>query len=281
MKLENMSDDYQEPYFVFWQSCSNLRKLLKKTILKMKRVVERSEISQFYGTFCEEESLLRLNLRHYAVFHHLVKAGLKPTNKVLEIGCGFGTITYLMAKYLKRGKIVATDISSERIASCIRNFEGQKNVSFVLSDMKDFVSEQKFDMIVLPDVLEHIPVENHPELFKLMESLLNDSGSIVIHIPHPAAIEYYQRTCPEKLQIIDQSIATDILTKTAMESGMRLELLRSYALASHPYDYQLIVFKKNISYHEMAQSGKMGDKVKEMEVAVLVPENDHLTWEHH
>lgn len=232
----------------------------------MKPAFDRSEISQFYGTFREEEGSLKLNLRHYSVFKHIVDAGLRRNDKVLEIGCGFGTITFLMARYLSRGKIVATDISSERIASCMQNFQKRTNVAFVLSDMTDFVATEQFDMIVLPDVLEHIPVDSHFELFALMAGCLKDSGSIVIHIPHPATIEYYQRKAPESLQIIDQAISADVLTKLAYANGLRLELLQSYTLANHPYDYQLIIFRKNIDYNEMPSIGNWAIRFKKLKL---------------
>jgi trans-aconitate 2-methyltransferase len=218
----------------------------------MNTAVDRNEISNYYGSFCEVERDLKLNIRHYTVFKHLVKAGLKKNHSVLEIGCGFGTITYLMSKYLRRGKIVATDISAERIEACKRSFAKRNNATFVLTDMTDFESDEKFDFIVLPDVLEHIPLESHYNLFTLMANRLKEDGQIAIHIPHPAAIEYMRRTQPEVLQIIDQSVSSDELLRCAYENGLRLHCLQSYTLTRIPEDYQWIVFRKNKRYETLA-----------------------------
>lgn len=217
----------------------------------MERQYDRNEISEFYGTFCEEEKSLKLNLRHYSVFYHLVKAGLRRNHSVLEIGCGFGTITSLIARYLTQGKLVATDISKERIESCRRNLGKYKNASFVLTDMTDFIPDGKFDLIVLPDVLEHIPEEAHFELFRLMSQYLNEDGLIFIHLPHPTALDYVRKHNPEALQIIDQSIATDGLLRNAYSHGLRLEQLRSYSLGKQEHEYQIIVFCKNRDYPSM------------------------------
>jgi trans-aconitate 2-methyltransferase len=210
--------------------------------------VKRQDISDYYNTFCEEEKNLRLNIRHYTVFRHLVNSGLKKDHDVLEIGCGFGTVTSLMSKYLKRGSITATDISAERISSCQRQFKDRTNATFVLTDMSDFKTDKRFDFIVLPDVLEHIPLEAHAALFSLMSKLLKDTGTIFIHIPHPTAIEYLRVHNPKALQIIDQSIHSDALLQVAYSSGLILKYLKAYSLASHQHDYELVLFEKQSPY---------------------------------
>jgi trans-aconitate 2-methyltransferase len=223
----------------------------RKEFYFMEQNIDRQQISDYYNTFCEEEKDLRLNVRHYSVFQHLIKAGLQKNHNVLEIGCGFGTVTSLIAKYLKRGSILSTDISAERIASCQRQFKNKSNASFVLTDMTDFKSDIRFDFIVLPDVLEHIPMEAHPHLFQMMASLLKDDGSIFIHLPHPAAIEYLKLHNPAALQIIDQSIPSDFLANVAYANGLMLHYLSAYCLANEQPDYEVIVFKKRAKYSKI------------------------------
>ncbi|MBP9151790.1 MAG: class I SAM-dependent methyltransferase [Flavobacteriales bacterium] len=218
----------------------------------MEKSIDRQQISDYYNTFCEEEKDLRLNVRHYTVFKHLVKAGLKKNHAVLEIGCGFGTITSLMSRFLKNGTITATDISAERIASCQRQFKDRPNATFVLSDMSDFRSAKLFDFIVLPDVLEHIPVEAHQALFDLMARILKEDGTLFIHIPHPSAIEYWKKYNPSVLQIIDQAIASDQLLRIAYTSGFILKNLEAYSLANEQLDYEWVVFKKKTDYVALA-----------------------------
>jgi trans-aconitate 2-methyltransferase len=219
--------------------------------------VKRQEISDYYNTFCEEEKNLRLNIRHYTVFKHLVNSGLKKDHDVLEIGCGFGTVTSLMSKYLKRGSITATDISAERIASCQRQFKGKANTTFVLTDMSDFKTDKRFDFIVLPDVLEHIPFEAHLALFQLMTLLLKDDGTIFIHIPHPTAIEFLRVHNPSGLQIIDQPIHADTLMQVAYSSGLILKYFNAYSLASSQPDYELVLFNKRTPYKSIDSIPKL------------------------
>lgn len=212
----------------------------------------RQEVSDYYANFRSEEKNLKLNVRHYQVFSHLLDAGLKKTDRILEIGCGFGTITSLMAKYISSGSIVATDISVERIEACRRAFKGNPKVEFVITDMTDYVPKEKFDFIVLPDVLEHIPLEAHPELFKLISSVLKEHGKILIHIPHPFSISYFRKHKPEALQIIDQSVHTDLLSASVYPAGLVIHSLMSYQLSNDKPDYQIIQIRKRNEYNSLS-----------------------------
>ena len=59
-----------------------------------------------------------------------------------------------------------------------------------VSDMSDFISKEKFDIIVLADVLEHIPIEYHDKLLGALNSVLEKNGFIFIHIPEPKALKW-------------------------------------------------------------------------------------------
>ncbi|CCH44232.1 Ubiquinone/menaquinone biosynthesis methyltransferase [Wickerhamomyces ciferrii] len=46
---------------------------------------------------------------------------LKPTDKILDVGCGPGTITYGLAKYIPQGEIIGIEPTSELIEEAINN----------------------------------------------------------------------------------------------------------------------------------------------------------------
>ncbi|MBN2522664.1 MAG: methyltransferase domain-containing protein, partial [Bacteroidales bacterium] len=80
--------------------------------------METSEqIGKWYDGFAGRQVKTSVNLRHYKIMEFLTSAGLSRNDKVLEIGCGIGTLTGLMAKYLRRGEIVAADISAESVST--------------------------------------------------------------------------------------------------------------------------------------------------------------------
>jgi trans-aconitate 2-methyltransferase len=210
--------------------------------------VSKEEISKFYDTWLDLGDSLKLNIRHYTIFQELHKAGLKKNHKVLEIGCGHGTVTNVIASYLKSGSITGTDISPQRIATAQKLLAKHKHANFVVTDMTDFNSGVKYDFIVLPDVLEHIPVEAHRNLFATFARHAHADTQVFIHVPHPTMIAWAHIHEPDKLQIIDQSIHSPQLLADTSASGWRLHLLKSYCLAKTEPDYQVIIFKRDEPY---------------------------------
>jgi cyclopropane fatty-acyl-phospholipid synthase-like methyltransferase len=211
--------------------------------------VEKKDVAEFYDTFLEgEEAQMKLKIRHYKVFHELRKAGLRRDHKVLEVGCGFGTVTSLIAPYVKRGKILAVDISPNRVEAAKKHLSKYKQAEFLVSDMSDFTTEDKFDFIVMPDVLEHIPLEEHDRLFKTFSNVLKPGGSFFLHIPHPLYLDYQRTHNPDLLQIIDQSLYAELYMDNIAKNGFYLSSLRSYCLGQDHHDYQFIVFKKIVPY---------------------------------
>ena len=133
----------------------------------------------------------------------LADAALSEINnedRVLEIGCGIGTVTQLVAKYLSNGKMVSVDISPETIKTAKQLNKSLSNVEFLVSDMSDFHHSTKFDFVILPDVLEHIPVENHKTLFKPIREHIHINSIIFINIPNPPCLRWFHKNHPELLQ---------------------------------------------------------------------------------
>ncbi len=78
-------------------------------------LASKEEVEKFYNTFKEHQNKLGVNIRHRTIFKNLKKQGLKTDSQVLEIGCGIGTVSSLILKYIIKGKFVGVDISAESI----------------------------------------------------------------------------------------------------------------------------------------------------------------------
>lgn len=61
---------------------------------------------------------------------------IKPTDKMLDVGCGPGFITRDFAKLLSQGSITGLDASKDAIAISLKHTEdaGLKNATFMLGD---------------------------------------------------------------------------------------------------------------------------------------------------
>jgi trans-aconitate 2-methyltransferase len=207
--------------------------------------METSEqIGKWYDGFAGRQVKTSVNLRHYKIMEFLASTGLSRNDRVLEIGCGIGTLTGLLARYIRRGEIVAVDISPESIEIARKRLSHASNVRFMVSDMTDFNHTEVFDFIILPDVLEHIPVDQHRRLFQTLADHMHDNSVILIHIPHPRALDYIRATSPGQMQIIDQSLEADTLLGDAYATGLTLISYYSYSLFDREHDYAVICLRK-------------------------------------
>lgn len=96
---------------------------------------------------------------------------------ILEVGCGIGNFTGLLAKY---GKIWAVDINQEYI----KKNKPDKKINVGFGDIekgKYFFKEKKFDSIVCLNVLEHIKDDN--SAIKNLFTLLKSGGKLILLVP--------------------------------------------------------------------------------------------------
>jgi cyclopropane-fatty-acyl-phospholipid synthase len=116
------------------------------------------------------------------------KLKLKPGMKVLDIGCGFGS----MAKYLAENykvSVVGYTISKEQIDFARKQCKGL-NVEFFLEDYRNAVGV--FDRVYSIGIFEHVGVHNYREYFEVAHRCLTDDG---IHLLHTIGLR--DNRCPK------------------------------------------------------------------------------------
>ena len=221
-------------------------------------------VSNFYDDYTEQQFKKGIHIRHRTILNNLKKAGLKSNSKVLEIGCGIGTVTHLLAKATPQGKVLAVDISPKSIDMARRFNQEFNHAEFVVSDMTDFARPERFDFVVLPDVIEHIPLEQHPHLFQVISQHLHAGSTVAINIPHPLYLTWVREHQPELLQVIDQPIHTDELLRNTYAAGLYLHSLESYSLFSQVEDYQWIVLKQRLVPSKVEPKSKVDLKLQDL-----------------
>lgn len=216
-----------------------------------------SEVAEFYDEFTSRQIRAGINIRHVSIDYHLKLAGLKATDHVLEVGCGVGTVSHLILKQLSEaGTLKSVDVSPKSVALAAKMNAKFSNASFEVFNVVENTLKQKFNCIVLPDVLEHIPQNLYPSLFKNLNVMLQDDGFIFIHIPHPHYLEWLVSIKSKDLQIIDNPVYTDDLLTVVYREGFYLYSLKSYSIYCEE-DYQIIILKKKVSkdYTKPARDG--------------------------
>jgi cyclopropane-fatty-acyl-phospholipid synthase len=117
-----------------------------------------------------------------AKFDHVCrKLRLQPGETVVEAGCGWGGLGMHMAR--RYGvKVRAFNISREQVAYARERAKREgldSRVEFVLDDYRNISG--KYDAFVSVGMLEHVGVENYPELGRIASSALGSNGRGLIH----------------------------------------------------------------------------------------------------
>jgi cyclopropane-fatty-acyl-phospholipid synthase len=110
------------------------------------------------------------------------RAGIKDGMEVLELGCGWGSLTLWIAERYPNANILAVSNSSSqrRYIEQQADLKGLKNIRVVTADMNDIEVHQQFDRVVSVEMFEHM--RNYRELYKRIYNWLKPGGQLFKHI---------------------------------------------------------------------------------------------------
>ena len=117
-------------------------------------------------------------------------AGLHDGQHILELGCGWGSLTLWMAEHYPSATIVAVSNSNSQreYITGVAQAKGFGNVTVVTADMNVFDTEARFDRIVSVEMFEHMA--NWHALLARTRRWLREDGLLFIHIFTHASAPY-------------------------------------------------------------------------------------------
>jgi|TARA_Y100001970_G_scaffold666_1_gene759 cyclopropane-fatty-acyl-phospholipid synthase len=158
--------------------------------------------------------------------HIIKKLNLKPNQKVLDIGSGWGTLAIEIAKK-SQCEVLGITLSKNQLDysnNKVKELNLENQVSFKLMDYREI--DEKFDRIVSVGMFEHVGRKFYSKYFNKVSNLLNNNGLALIHTigsissprdPHPWITKYifpggYTPSLSEVLRPIENSglIVSDI-----------------------------------------------------------------------
>ena len=118
------------------------------------------------------------------------RAGLVDGQDVLELGCGWGSLTLYMAECFPKSKITAVSNSNDQRQFIEERCEERnlKNVEIITADMNDFETAKLFDRVVSIEMFEHM--RNYEKLLGRVNVWLKNKGKLFVHIFSHQKIAY-------------------------------------------------------------------------------------------
>lgn len=118
---------------------------------------------------------------YWAITDFLKKYKIQKNSKILEVGCGFGYLTYSIFK--EGYNITGLDMSSEAVKNAKKNYGDH----YVCANVGEYSkgNAKQYDVIILTEVIEHIP--DIATFIGSLGDIVKDDGYIVITTPDKSA----------------------------------------------------------------------------------------------
>lgn len=120
-----------------------------------------------------EEHMLRLTCE---------RAQIADGQEILELGCGWGSLTLYIAEYFPKCRLTGISNSSSQTEYilAIAAARGLSNVTIITADINSFDVAQKFDRVVSVEMFEHM--RNWELLLARISGWLKPEGKMFLHI---------------------------------------------------------------------------------------------------
>jgi cyclopropane-fatty-acyl-phospholipid synthase len=110
------------------------------------------------------------------------RAEIEDGQNILELGCGWGSFSFYLAKKFPESRIIAMSNSKLQI-NYINQLAAKnriENLRAVKADINNFTTDARFDRIVSIEMFEHM--RNYQKLMQKVSSFLTDDGKLFVHI---------------------------------------------------------------------------------------------------
>jgi SAM-dependent methyltransferase len=111
----------------------------------------------------------------------LNSVGLEEDMKCLDLGCGGGNVTILMASVVgPQGKVVGVDMDGEILALARQDAEAKRlsNIEFRQADVTNFMDEEEYDVVYARFLLTHL--SEPARCLQAMAKACKPGGAIVV-----------------------------------------------------------------------------------------------------
>ncbi|RZJ82141.1 MAG: class I SAM-dependent methyltransferase [Flavobacterium sp.] len=126
------------------------------------------------------------------------RADLQNGQNVLELGCGWGSLSLYMATKFPESKftVVSNSATQKVFIDDTAKQRGIQNLTVLTADMNTFTIADSFDRVVSVEMFEHM--RNYKLLLAKVASFLKPDGKLFVHI-------FTHKTLAYKYEVVDES----------------------------------------------------------------------------
>jgi len=145
----------------------------------------------------------------------LLKKYVPKGSRFLEVGCAAGDIGITLSKNGYNGLMI--DFSDEAGSEAVRNLEEEniKNVQFEKKNFFEVNEGEKYDLIIMFEVLEHIKEDKGA--LKKVNDLLNKNGAFLFSVPAKAKLWGANDTISGHIKRYEKKELINLLNQTEFE----------------------------------------------------------------
>ena len=150
---------------------------------------------QYSCAYFKSESESLEEAQQNKINHIIKKLDLKPNQKVLDIGCGWGGMAFEIARQ-SQCEVTGVSLSENQINYCRKKAKELKldnQVNFKLMDYREV--EEKFERILSVGAFEHFGKKFYKTFFKKIHNIMPDEGICLLHtigsVDSPGPVQPY------------------------------------------------------------------------------------------
>lgn len=211
----------------------------------MSEKLNHTHVVSYYDEHTKHKvnDFIKVNPRVEEAWKTLLKNAPSKPRRILEVGCGVGSVCARMSKNWPDAKVTGIDISETSITAAQKLF-GNKKTNFKTSLLTEDTFDEKFDLIVFMDVYEHIATSDRLIVHAALKNILNNKGKIFLSVPTPQNLRWSLIHKPETMQPVDEHISFDVICKLASDTDTEVQIYQVKSIWNTG-DYSHIVLEKN------------------------------------
>lgn len=148
--------------------------------------------------YYDEPALTLAQAEERALAETAKHAALADGQRILELGCGWGSLSLWIARRYPATRIISVSNSSIQRAYVNDRAErdGLRNLTVVTADINDFAPPGKFDRVVSVEMFEHM--SNWRGLLERIATWIEPNGTLLIHV-------FSHRRTPYRFDVTDRA----------------------------------------------------------------------------